>query len=140
MPLAYFLNGWTVELRFPFSRELVDDLKSGIPACQRSWDPDRKVWTVFGSERWANLAVDFLLEAFPYAKIVRPIERPIRQTATASNDPYRALHLLPTAPPELVKSAYRTLSKLNHPDHGGDTVAMQQLNGAYAELQKAGAA
>jgi hypothetical protein len=47
---------------------------------------------------------------------------------------YATLHLLPTAPPELVKAAYRCLAMINHPDVGGDTESMQQINVAYAQL------
>jgi curved DNA-binding protein CbpA len=44
------------------------------------------------------------------------------------------LHLLPDAPPELIKAAYRELAKLNHPDKGGNEEAMKLLNEAYAKL------
>ena len=49
-------------------------------------------------------------------------------------DPYVTLHLLPSAPPELVKVAYRCLAQIHHPDHGGDTAAMQRINAAYRRL------
>jgi len=47
---------------------------------------------------------------------------------------YARLHLLPDAPPELIKVAYRELAKLNHPDKGGDTARMQELNEAFRLL------
>jgi len=49
-------------------------------------------------------------------------------------DPYKTLHLLPSAPPEVVKAAYKALAMKLHPDHGGDTDAMQRINDAYRRL------
>ncbi len=49
---------------------------------------------------------------------------------------YTTLHLLPDAPVELIKAAYRCLAKLNHPDRGGDEKAMQRINEAYAVLER----
>jgi curved DNA-binding protein CbpA len=41
---------------------------------------------------------------------------------------------LPSAPPEVVKAAYRALAVLNHPDKGGETEVMQRINAAYRRL------
>ncbi|MCC6943518.1 MAG: J domain-containing protein [Thermomicrobiales bacterium] len=129
-PKATFLSSSRIELQFPFDGAFVEMLKREIPAACRSWDPVRRVWTISADDQyWASLAVDLLVSRFPRARVAREANR-----ETGGNDPYRSLHLLPTAPPELVKSAYRTLSKLNHPDHGGDTAAMQAINAAYAAL------
>jgi curved DNA-binding protein CbpA len=46
----------------------------------------------------------------------------------------KRLHLLPDAPPELIKAAYKTLAMKFHPDHGGDTRRMQELNEALQLL------
>ena len=53
---------------------------------------------------------------------------------------YCTLHLLPSAPPELVTTAYRTLAPLHHPDRGGDISAMVALNQAIAILRRQGKA
>lgn len=50
--------------------------------------------------------------------------------------PHATLHLLRTAPPELVKAAFHCLAKLYHPDRGGDLAKMQALNSAYEKLQR----
>ena len=47
-----------------------------------------------------------------------------------------ALHLLPTAPLEVVRAVYRALSLLHHPDLGGDEARMKEVNNAYERLQK----
>lgn len=57
-----------------------------------------------------------------------------------TRDPYRILQLHPSAVPEMVESAYRTLARLHHPDHHGDepeaSSAMADLNWAYATLRE----
>ncbi|HEX6655249.1 MAG TPA: DnaJ domain-containing protein [Candidatus Limnocylindria bacterium] len=57
-----------------------------------------------------------------------------------TRDPYRILQLHPSAVPELVESAYRTLARLHHPDHHGDepeaASTMADLNWAYAILRE----
>jgi hypothetical protein len=35
----------------------------------------------------------------------------------------------------IVQAGYRQLSLQNHPDHGGSTAAMQEINAAYAKLK-----
>lgn len=44
---------------------------------------------------------------------------------------YAALHLMESAPPEVVRAAYRALAAMHHPDKGGDTRIMQNLNLAF---------
>ena len=46
------------------------------------------------------------------------------------------LHLLPSAPEEVAKAAYRALSLSMHPDRpGGDAEAMKRLNAAYDAIR-----
>ena len=46
------------------------------------------------------------------------------------------LHLLPSAPPELIAGAYRILARLHHPDVGGDAETMNRLNAARDLLRE----
>jgi len=48
---------------------------------------------------------------------------------------YGSLLLLSTAPPELVKAAYRCLSKLYHPDLGGSDDQMAEISKAYKAIK-----
>lgn len=50
--------------------------------------------------------------------------------------PWATLYLVPGAPTEVVKAAYRALAQKYHPDHGGDTAKMQALNAAMGKLVK----
>jgi DnaJ-class molecular chaperone len=49
---------------------------------------------------------------------------------------YAVLHLAYGAPREVVTAAYRALSRMHHPDKGGDAEVMKQINAAYSELEK----
>ena len=121
---------------FPFHRALVDDLKAGIPYRYRTYDPTTKEWTV--QPEYLDFAISLLLGHFPDADI--PASARWRQSQTepqrSGGDFYRVLHLRETAPLELIEASYRVLARLHHPDRGGTTEAMQQINGAYAALRE----
>ena len=56
-----------------------------------------------------------------------------------TRDPYQILQLHPSAVPEMVEAAYRTLARLHHPDHNDEPQAgsaMADLNWAYATLRE----
>lgn len=60
---------------------------------------------------------------------------PFTNTSAADQNPHRKiLYVTDSAPPEVVKAAYRALSTLHHPDHGGSTEMMQKINAAYSAL------
>lgn len=73
-----------LELRFPFCQDLVDDLKSEIPAPQRRWDREEGRWLV--SERFTPEAVALLLSYFPRAE-VPPEFAPARRVVTPPAPP-----------------------------------------------------
>lgn len=49
-------------------------------------------------------------------------------------NPYETLGLDPTCSPAEIKAAYRRLSSEHHPDRGGDSERMAQINTAYETL------
>ncbi len=53
-----------------------------------------------------------------------------------SNDPYQILKVDPSANLEDIKKAYRQLVKIHHPDKGGDTQVMLEINAAWEILKK----
>lgn len=62
-------------------------------------------------------------------------QRPAARTTVATS-PYTVLHVLPTAPPEVIDAAYRALAKLYHPDRvGGSNEKMKELNMAYDKVK-----
>lgn len=56
-----------------------------------------------------------------------------RKEADASS--YDRLFLTPDAPPEVIKAAYRALTKIHHPDAGGDAEEFRKIDEAYRSLQ-----
>ncbi len=122
-------DGATV-LTFPFDRWLVDALKGEIPGHARTYDSTAKSWTV--APAYAGVAIRLMYQAFTDVEVIDAAAGP---GFDRGGDPREAalvvLHLRPSAPPELVDAAYRTLARLNHPDRGGDHDAMLALNQAY---------
>ena len=85
------------------------------------------------------MALRLLFDRFPGAEV---IGEPRARRAPADPPPRRATtpscYLLPSAPPELVAAAYRTLSRLCHPDRGGSHERMVGLNAAVERLRDRG--
>ena len=51
-------------------------------------------------------------------------------------DPWRVLGVEPGADPAAVHAAYRRLAWRHHPDRGGSSARMRELNAAYAALRR----
>jgi hypothetical protein len=123
-------------------RLCIDGLKSSITPDMRSYNPATREWFVDEDatgrmRRWldycrANLYAEVeWLDGETDADPEREWTPPTKPKAV---DPYVTLHLLPSAPPEVVKAAYRALAVLNHPDKGGCEETMKRLNEAYKRL------
>jgi hypothetical protein len=106
--------------KFGYDAELVAALKNAVPGRHRRWDGERKAWL-------------FNLRGWPSAERVFQ-EYGLLEGGHTPPAAWDVLHLKPTAPPELVTAAYRTLAKKCHPDTGGSNERMRELNKAYAEL------
>ena len=122
-------------------RLAIDTLKSWVPAHHRTFDPTVKEWRVEGCaigsfHRWLAYCSSTL--GAQIERLNTDSSHKGRESASPrqpqKTDAYRTLYLLPEAPPELVKAAYRALAQIYHPDHGGDTEAMQRINEAYRML------
>ena len=53
-----------------------------------------------------------------------------------SHEPYQILKVHPSAKLEDIKKAYRELVKIHHPDKGGDSAVMLEVNSAWEILKK----
>jgi len=124
-------------------RLCIDTLKSAIAPDMRSYNPATREWFVDEDatgrmRRWldycrANLYAEVeWLDGETYDPEAE--WKPPKKARPKAIDPYQTLHLLPSAPPEVVKAAYRALAVLNHPDKGGDEEQMKRLNEAYGRL------
>ena len=114
-----------VELRFPWRPHiapgLIERLKATIPSHSRTYEPATKTWVVY--EPWCDQALALVRLAFPDTVVVGPGARAHSEgprqpepRPMATERHYAALHLLPSAPPALVRAAYLCLVKENHPD------------------------
>ncbi len=120
----------------------IETLKSSIPACFRNYDPQARRWLIQGVAydrllRWASDARKTLPAQVEWRYAGDEEKRawtPPPPPRAQPSDPYSTLHLLPSAPAELVKAAYRTLAQLHHPDRGGDEEEMKAINEAYRRL------
>ena len=123
-------------LTFPFDAWLVDALKAEIPGHARTYAPDTRAWTI--APAYAGIAIRLMYQAFTDVEVIDAAAGP---GFDRGGDPREAalvvLHLRPSAPPELVDAAYRTLARLNHPDRGGDHDAMLALNQAVEQIRSA---
>ena len=135
--VAFYAGEWWAST--PYLETFVIALRETVPAWARHWDKDRKMWHVAPEYK---RELERVLEVhYGGVQWVEPAElglgaRAQHRQPGGQAEAYAALHLLPTAPAELVQAAYRCLAKLNHPDLGGDTSAMQAINAAYAELEQ----
>ncbi len=130
---------------------LLDTLKSFVNPCYRFYDPGTRKWVVGepateSFRRWLSYArttfnaqvqwiggatyEDYEAECPP--PYTPPPARP------KPVDPYKTLHLLPSAPPELIRAAFKCLATIFHPDKpGGDDERMKAINRAYEKLAAA---
>lgn len=123
---------WRYALAFDYSPAMVDAIKRNIPSRQRTWKGDIKQWWFKPEAQDSMLALCFL-----HCGDVQHVHEngsltPVLPVETV--EAYRTLHLLPSAPVELVKHAYRVMCKIHHPDKGGTTRTMQRVNEAYGRL------
>lgn len=126
MSARVLITGGRAVVSFPYSAYVVERLKAEVPPPCREYDPARKLWTIYPP--YIGPAVAIIRSAYPDAEIEDAAAPTI--TPPAIDPDFAELHLLPTAPPELIDVAYRTLARIHHPDAGGDTRVMQRLNAA----------
>lgn len=122
---------------FTYAIEL---LKNCVPPHARSYEPSRRVWCIA-----AEAAADLKAWIFYLSREcqVYVSDRSASAGGEASKkemEPsaaYAALHLLPSAPPELIRVAFKVLATIHHPDKlTGNAEEMRKLNAAYETLQQ----
>jgi DnaJ domain len=122
--------------------ELITSLKSRIPFTHRNYDGQLKVWMVQkcdAFDEWLEYAerehgANVTIHGQEEKKSEQRSNRKTGRNEEA--DPFNTLHLLPSAPVEVIKAAYKALALIHHPDKGGDLRRMQAINIAYEQLIK----
>ena len=133
--IVWHPDGSAADVTFPYSAYVVAELKRAVPAPLRTYDPDLKTWTVAG--RYVSAVYHVLAQVFGEVDVEGSRSGAADRGRPTGGDPYVVLHLLPTAPPELVSAAHKCLAKLHHPDAGGSTAVMQRINRAVESIREA---
>lgn len=136
----YFL----VRLSGECFRECLDALKEYIPSRYRKYMPDESKWRISISAEWelqewadfCRITYQARLKWESHWGEKRQKADTYPSAIRTRDDAFIALHLRPSAPPEVVKAAYKAMSLLHHPDRGGSTSTMQLINVAYETLTK----
>jgi hypothetical protein len=130
MSARVIVDGAGAQVAFPYDRNLIDIVKT-VPG--RQWVKAEKYWAI--PARSVDLCADALRAAGQVVYVTRPDGSTWtsgRQThgTRGTPDPDWAASLLAAVGSDLQDAAYRALSKVLHPDVGGDTRLMQDLNRA----------
>ncbi len=148
---AQYRDNGDLTISFPYNPEFLVILKDRVPVGCREWQPAHKRWWIHAL--YARRAVELLRHYWPGVEVLLPGDRPGEDAARRHwpppppppprrDDPHAVLHLLPSAPLELVEAAGRCLAKLHHPDAkpAGEralaTVQMQVINAAVDRVRR----
>lgn len=138
------------ELRHPYSKRFTDFVKSGIrPYSYRRYNSSNHRWSVHFSRlptviNIAKRYFDYVdWSALPEAEQIDLVSR-IKGTVEDESflyrrpdlGPYGVLHLMDTAPLEVVKAAHKALALKHHPDHGGSEEKFREIQEAFEEITK----
>lgn len=126
-------------LETSYQAAFVQALKTAIPWDRRTWDAARKRWSVsvLYADDLLRLLTDFHATVFdercPHHEealtVVPPMPPELR-------DAFDALFLAYTAPLCVAVAAYRALSQIHHPDHGGEAHQFRTVQTAIATIRQ----
>lgn len=118
------------EVHIPF--EAKDLLKEALPRAWRRWDPDLKTWFCI-ADAVEELAAQ--LRAAGYQVVVRDAAGTGHTSRRSDPDTWADAMYAALGKP-LADKAHRALSRVLHPDHGGDLEQMKALNAARGRAVK----
>lgn len=99
-----------------------------LPEKERAYRDENRTWYI---DRKHEQTVVSWLQRFGY--LITDVD----QAVPAGDDSFAVLGLLPTALPEVCEAAYKALCKISHPDVGGNSEVMKQINAAYDKIKLA---
>jgi len=124
--LRYLPSGLMLQLEAPYDRPFTDTLKKSIQTKKRIWDGNDKCWYI-AKDQFDRVC--HLLDQYYDETIL--LDFPAQEVSDSS---WAKLYLLPGAPLEVVRSVYKALAQIHHPDRGGDVQTMQVINIAYKNI------
>jgi hypothetical protein len=122
--VSFERRGNTYAVRFPYDPLIVEVLKLTVPPSARTWDKPRREWTI-----------EHMYDK-PLADALRRLGCTIIGLDPPDEPPHShwARAVFARVGPTRAPLAYKLLSRVCHPDHGGDHQLQLELNAAYAEL------
>ena len=113
-------------LRSHYDPDLVDALKEAIPYTHREWDKPNRVWRI--DPDWGDVAVQVLTDLGATVVDKRPPVAPASAVPPQLQGACTRLCITPDMPVVVAEAVYKAWARLKHPNVGGDTATMQQLN------------
>ena len=132
----------------PYNKRFVTYISQGIkPMSYRRFDATTKKWSVHLSKIPQVISAGKrLFDYIDYKSLPDDLQIKVVQFLEGSQSeihpfcikrrPHAVLHVLPTAPVEVIKAAYKALATKHHPDHGGDPEVFMEIQDAYEKLTK----
>jgi hypothetical protein len=121
------VRGNLLVLKAPYDPDFLADFKIVVPHAQREWSAGTKTWQI----------VDCYLSECCKITLIDLCERHYDRVIIFDEDAATtwAVAMFTELPEHLHRPAYRALSRVLHPDVGGDLESMQALAAAYAKKQ-----
>jgi hypothetical protein len=124
-------RGDITAVTFAYDPIIVGTIKLVVPSFFRRWNPVRREWLILEPVYGAELAR--VLRGAGYT-VIGLDDPPNRQHV---DDPAAwARAVFQRVGPTRAPLAYRLLSRVCHPDHGGDHQLQLELNQAFAEIER----
>lgn len=142
--LEKYSDKWIKLISSNMSSRFVNVLRYSLKQNFRRWDPVSNTWIVHYSQinplvksaRRHFEKVNYSQLPTQWQILAAGADIPIDLPDVKSKDWYSLLFVTDTAPVEVIKAAYKALSRKYHPDTGGSQEKMTQLNEAYNEINK----
>jgi len=117
------------------------------PLSYRKWSKEKNCWSIHKSKLpitvfiarkyYQHIDYSSLSEELQIFIVQETKERSsgvVKEEKLKVENPYTKLHLLESAPIEVVKASYKALVLLYHSDRGGDEEVLKEINLAYTEI------
>ena len=129
------IQGYYVEA--PYHKAFVEGLKIVVPASDRGWNPESKIWTI--TERFfpaIKIAAERVFKGQVNILTREQAERATSPTVVKSKTLDEVLlEFTCLLPNDALRKAYLVAARELHPDHGGDMEKMSRLNALWQRIE-----
>jgi hypothetical protein len=132
--ILFTRHGDRYTVRFQYNADLVELLKTAVPSHARDWNPATKEWTIRATHA-EQLASALRATGHKVLGLDPPrTDPPPRANNSTPDTAQWAKLLFRRIGPNHRDPVFRALTKVLHPDVGGDHSLMQELNQAREQL------